>query len=258
MILYHASPDQNLKYIDPKKTESFHNEKGKISKDVYASDDKSYASGFCFTWYSSEGFTYGKENDNDPWELKVPPKYAQRLNHPCSLYIVDTKGFRNMNLSTPEYTSSIKVKVISEEKYPTALMCMRKNGVKVSILKRKPFMDNKLVKKFKDLIEKKNEIDSNLIQNFKIVKSNIHGSGVIATKEIEPNELINIAIYKDGEYHCTKFGAYMNHSYSPNAITKHEDDRYITYAEKKINPGDEILVDYTVNPELEQPDPSWV
>jgi len=256
MILYHASPDQNLKYLDPKKTESSHNEN--LPKGVYASTDKSYASAFCFTWYSSEGFKYGKERNIDPWVLKVPPKYAQRLNHPCSLYVVDTKGFKNMNMSTPEYSSRIRVKVISEEKYPTALMCMRKNGVKVSILKRKPFMDNSLINKFKDLIEKKSEMDSNLIQNFKIDKSNIHGSGVIATKEIEPEEVINIAIYKNIVYHCTRFGAHINHSYSPNAITKDKGDRYITYAVKKINPGDEISVDYTVNPELEQPDPSWV
>jgi len=150
MILYHASRDQNLKYLDPKKTESFHSKND--PKAVYATDDKSYAAAFCFTWYTGEGFVYGRERDRDPWELKVPPKYSQRLNAPCSLYTLENKGFIKLNTSTPEYSSKIKVKIISEEKYPTALMCMRKNGVKVSILKRKPFMDNALIKKFKDLI----------------------------------------------------------------------------------------------------------
>jgi len=252
MILYHASPDQNLKYIDPKKTESFHNKDRSL--EVYATNDKSYASAFSFNWNEDIGFVFGQVN-RGPWELKVPPKYAQRLNHPCSLYVVDTKGFKNMNMSTPEYSSRIRVKVISEEKYPTALMCMRKNGVKVSILKRKPFMDNSLIKKFKDLIEKKNEMDNKLIQNFKIDKSNIHGDGVISTKEIEANEVINIAIYDD--CHCTSFGAHINHSYSPNAITRNEGDQYITYAEKKIYPGDEVTVDYTVNLDLEQPESDW-
>lgn len=256
MILYHASPTQGMKIIDPKKTQSG------ITKDrpkaVYASDNKSYAAGFCFNWNSSEGFVYGQVN-RGPWELKVPPKYAQRLNQSCSLYIVETKTFRSLNISTPEYASKYKVKVISEEKYPTALMCMRKNGIKVSILKRKPFMDNTLIKQYKDLIEQKKEIDTGLNQNFKIDKSSIHGKGVIATKELQVGELINLAIYKgqDGVPHTTKFGGYLNHSSGPNAITNKDGDNYSTYAGKKINNGEEITVDYTKNLDLEQPDPSW-
>jgi len=120
-------------------------------------------------------------------------------------------------------------------------------------------MNNILVKKFKKIIEKKNSMDSKLTKNFKIEKSNIHGKGVIATKDIESGDLINIAIYKDkdGTYHSTRFGGYINHSYSPNAITRNEGDLYKTYAEKKINSGDEITVDYTINRDLEQPSPEW-
>jgi len=255
MILYHASPTQGMKIIDPSKQKS--GTDGIHKKEVYASNDKSYAAGFCFNWNRSEGFTYGKNSDRDPWELKVPPKYSQRLNGPCSLYTVDTTTFRYLNISTPEYASKLKVKIISEEKYQTALMCLRKNGVKVSILKRTPFIDNALTREFKVLIDKKYMMDSLLKKNFKIGKSSIHGKGVIATKEILPGERINIAIFKDIIYHGTRFGSNLNHSYSPNAITKDEGDRYITYCKKKINAGDEITVDYTVNPELEQPDPSW-
>jgi hypothetical protein len=257
MILYHASPDQNLKYLDPNKQQS--GVDGSRKKEVYASDDKSYASGFSFNWDSSQGFRYGRNGDNEPWELKVPPKYSQRLNKPCSIYTVETKGFRDLNLSTPEYASTQKVKVLSEEKYPTAVACMRENGVKISILKRVPFMDNSLIRKFKELIEKKLNMDDKLIKNFKIDNSNIHGKGVIATKEIEPGTKINVALFKGKEkgYHTTKFGAYINHSSDPNAKTKFEEDQYVTYSEKKINPGDEITVDYKVNPDLEQPDPSW-
>jgi len=106
MILYHASPDQNLKYLDPKKQQS--GVHGSRKKEVYATDDKSYAAGFCFNWNSEQGFRYGREN-RGPWTLKVPPKYAQKLNYPCSIYIVETKGFRNLNLSTPEYATTSKV-----------------------------------------------------------------------------------------------------------------------------------------------------
>lgn len=255
MILYHASPDQNLKYLDPRKQKS--GVHGERAKEVYASTDKSYAAGFCFTYNNSEGFTYGKNNDRDPWELKVPPKYSQRLNGPCSIYTVDTSSFRHLNISTPEYASKYKVKIISEEKYQTALMCLRKNKVRVSILKRTPFIDNALTREFKDLIIRKSNMDSMLKDNFKIDESPIHGKGVISTKELNPGDKINIALYKSIIYHGTKFGSHINHSYSPNAVTKDEGDRYITYCEKKIKPGDEITVDYTVNPELEQPDPEW-
>jgi len=255
MILYHASPDQNLKYLDPKKQQSgVHRER---AKEVYATNDKSYASGFSFTWNDDEGFRYGKMG-RGPWLLQVPPKYSQRLNNPCSIYTVEAKGFRDLNLSTPEFASRYKVKIIGEEKYETALMCMRKNGVKVSILKRSPFMDNSLVSTFKDVIEQKNKMDGELKPNFKIGNSDIHGKGAIATCNIEPGEMINVALYRgDGNYHTTRFGSHINHSYSPNAITKDEGDKYVTYADKKINAGDEIVVDYTVNPELEQPDPNW-
>jgi len=259
MILYHASPTQGMKVIDPKKTQSGITKDR--PKDVYASNDKAYAAGFCFNWNSSEGFNYGKDRDRDPWELKVPPKYSQRLNSKCSIYTVEVDTFRDLNISTPEYASKYKVKVLSEEKYPTALMCLRKNGVKVSILKRSPFMDNSLILKYKNIIERKKKMDDILIKNFKVDDSDIHGKGIIASKMLQPGEFINVALFKgqDGDtFHTTKFGAYVNHSSSPNAITQRDGDKYLTYAGKKINNGDEVTVDYTRNLELEQPDPSWV
>jgi SET domain-containing protein len=69
-----------------------------------------------------------------------------------------------------------------------------------------------------------------------------------------------VALFKGDKkerYHTTKFGSYINHSYTPNAVTKKEGDKYITYAYDNIESGDEITVDYKVNPELEQPDSSW-
>jgi len=254
MILYHASPDQNLKYLDPSKQQSGID--GIHKKETYATPDKSYSAGFCFNWNSDQGFTYGQDN-RGPWILKVPPKYSQRLNNKCSIYTVETKTFRDLNRSTPEWATKFKVKILSEEKYQTGLMCMRKNGVKVAILKRTPFMDNVLTNEFKDLIVRKSNMDSSLTPNFKIGSSDIHGKGVIATTEFSPDDRINIAIFKNIIYHGTKFGSHLNHSSHPNAITKDEGDRYVTYCKSSIKPGDEITVDYTENPELEQPDSSW-
>lgn len=70
----------------------------------------------CFNWDESQGFRLVQNSDS--WELKVPPKYLRRV------------------------TSN-------------ALECLKNNGVKVVILRRKPFMDNVLIKKFKDVINKK-------------------------------------------------------------------------------------------------------
>lgn len=257
MILYHASPIQNLKVLDPTKQQS--GVHGERKKETYASTDKGYASGFSFNWNSSQGFRYGSEG-RGPWELKVPPKYSGRLNGKCSIYTVETKTFRDLNLSTPEWATKYKVKILTEEKYQTALMCMKQNGVKVSILKRTPFMDNSLTEEFKNLIELKKKMDDILIKNFRLDSSDIHGKGVFASKMMKPGEFINVALFKgqDGtNFHTTKFGAYINHSATPNAITKREGDQFKTYASNEINDGDEVTVDYTVNKDLEQPDPSW-
>jgi hypothetical protein len=98
--------------------------------------------------------------------LKVPPKYIKRLQKPCSIYTVEDKTFRDLNISTPEWASKDKVKILDEEKYPSAIECLRQNLVKVTILKRVPFMDNSLIKEFKDLIEKKIDTDKMLVKNF--------------------------------------------------------------------------------------------
>jgi hypothetical protein len=91
--------------------------------------------------------------------------------------------------------------------------------------------------------------------NFKIEASQIHGNGVIATVKILNGEPINAAFLPDMK--ITKFGAHLNHSSQPNAITKKNGDYRITYALKDIDPGDEITVDYTVNKDLEQPKSFW-
>ena len=150
MKLYHASPNQNLEYIDPNKQNTTPNtgDAYEKKKEVYASEDKSYAAGFCFNWNAQQGFRFSCIDG--VWEIKVPPKYAQKLNYPCSIYEVETKGFINLNMSTPEFASTIKVKVINEEKYNSCYDCLKQNGVIISILKRKPFMDNALIKKFRN------------------------------------------------------------------------------------------------------------
>lgn len=111
---------------------------------------------------------------------------------------------------------------------------------------------SKLLMEFKHAIQEK-------VAGFEIAKSKIHGVGVISKRTYEPGDLIGIALYW-GEKHypqTTTFGANINHSYSPNAETRNEGEYYKTYAIEKIFPGDEIVVDYTVNKDLEQPEDDW-
>lgn len=98
--------------------------------------------------------------------------------------------------------------------------------------------------------------DNDLMNNFAIRPSPIQGNGVFATKPLRKGDLINTH-FKAGTQ-ITDFGANLNHSSSPNAISKkQEDGGYKTYAEKNIEPDDEITLDYTVNQDLEQPQKGW-
>lgn len=90
--------------------------------------------------------------------------------------------------------------------------------------------------------------------NYEIKKSDIHGRGVFATKHFSKGEFINLAIE---DMKATHFGSFLNHSDSPNAITRKNKNKYYTFALARIEPGDEISVDYTANKELEQPEAGW-
>ena len=94
-----------------------------------------------------------------------------------------------------------------------------------------------------------------------IKKSQIHGEGIISNKSFNPGDLIDLAfikIYNTGDvykdWRITPFGRHLNHSYNPNAETN---ESYETRAIKKIEPGDEIVVDYRIRTELEQPQENW-
>ena len=90
---------------------------------------------------------------------------------------------------------------------------------------------------------------------YRIGKSSIEGNGVIATTHIKKDEFINPAFLPG--MRITEFGAHLNHSYKPNAITRKIEDYRLTYSLFNIDPGEEITVDYTVNKDLEQPQKDW-
>jgi len=134
-ILYHASPTQGLKFLDPQKTMSTHLKTNKPY--VYATDEKEYAAGFCFSWNSKEGFEYGDwgKTEEPAWTLKIPQKYKDRLKAPCSIYTMSGAGFRKVyGQTTPEFYKAGKVRLTNEEKYKTALDCLKKNKVIIKFI----------------------------------------------------------------------------------------------------------------------------
>jgi hypothetical protein len=128
--LFHCSYLQNLKELNPIKVESVHiNEK---RPSVYASNDKSYASGFSFPWNDSLGIEFGRIN-NGPWTLEIPSKHLNLLDNPCSMYEIDPSTFKKLDINVPEFISYSKVRVISEVKFKTAKDCMNHFNVVIKV-----------------------------------------------------------------------------------------------------------------------------
>jgi len=186
MKLYIASPTQNLKVLKPENVKHALIP-GVSQKGIfYASPSKAYAAGFCFKWNRLEGFRFFKNKDDTAWVMRVPPKYSQRLNNPCSIYEVDGKNFKLMNYSDkyPEYYSRFPVQVLNEDKYQTARECLANNGVEVSLLRRKPIIDNGLVKSFHDIIDtrKKSNTSNSISDRLKKIYNQEHYGNPIQTR----------------------------------------------------------------------------
>ena len=98
--------------------------------------------------------------------------------------------------------------------------------------------------------------DDDLMNNFAVRPSPIHGQGVFSKQPFRKGDFINTH-FDPGEK-ITRFGSNLNHSNDPSGVShKQKDGGYKTYAQKNIKPGDELTLDYTVNPELEQPQKGW-
>lgn len=87
---------------------------------------------------------------------------------------------------------------------------------------------------------------------YKIGKSNIAGKGLIAIKDLVAGDLVGMS--HSGGQPSSEIGQYYNHSDSPNAVSQLVgDDRYVI-ASFPIKKGEEIVLDYREQPELEQPE----
>jgi len=173
-ILFHGSPVQNLKDIDPKKW------RDALLKEhmnaIWASWDRTFAAMFCINWrkdfyhitigtdisfysdlsMSDPEYCWGwKEADKDnpnclkmidspQWMVTIHPKYVKYLTKPCSLYLVKGEEWKiqnkvpGYNWQFPEVYSKEPATVIKEIKYKNVMEAYRQNGVKYMVYDRYP------------------------------------------------------------------------------------------------------------------------
>tara|TARA_R110000782_G_scaffold6832_1_gene23339 strand:- start:33533 stop:36802 length:3270 start_codon:yes stop_codon:yes gene_type:complete len=87
---------------------------------------------------------------------------------------------------------------------------------------------------------------------YKIGKSQIAGQGLLASRNLNPGEVVGIS-HSNGQP-SSDIGQYYNHSESANAISELiGEDRYVIVS-TPINKDEEIVLDYREQPELEQPE----
>ncbi len=88
-------------------------------------------------------------------------------------------------------------------------------------------------------------------RKYVIAKSKIHGHGVVAMEKIKRNELIGVGITYTFLVvpHITQdFGRWVNHSYSPSARLIYLNKEYYVVANRDLNPGEEVSVNYNTCP----------
>jgi len=91
-----------------------------------------------------------------------------------------------------------------------------------------------------------------------IKPSPIQGLGVFAGEQIPKGTDLGAAQTKqDKGYSVTSLGKYHNHSLEPNCENVLTGNERHLISSKDIAPGEEITINYTLQPDLEQPMEDW-
>ena len=96
-------------------------------------------------------------------------------------------------------------------------------------------------------------------KKYSVKKSDIHGKGAFATKNLKKGELVGMAVTdeeavkpikdpKDFRDARTKLGKYLNHQTKHNASLKSENNTLNIYTNRVVKKGDEITVNYKKAP----------
>ena len=120
----------------------------------------------------------------------------------------------------------------------------------------------KLLRRYvRSLLEKHEDfqVQPNLIDNLEISESPIHGSGIFTRDFIPAHTNLGPAQIKrtGGGYDITTLGKYHNHSSNPTCYNKLLGNTRHLFSQYDLAPDDEITVNYSLQPNLEQPQPDW-
>jgi hypothetical protein len=89
--------------------------------------------------------------------------------------------------------------------------------------------------------------------------SSIHGLGVFAAVAISADADLGPAQIRrpDSNYDVTEIGRHHNHSSEPSCYNDWVGDERHLFPHRDLAPGEEITIDYTKQPDLEQPKMGW-
>jgi len=91
-----------------------------------------------------------------------------------------------------------------------------------------------------------------------IKPSPIQGLGVFAGEQIPKGTDLGVAQIKHTEgYSVTPLGRYHNHSLEPNCENVLVGNERHLVSSKDVEPGEEITINYILQPDLEQPAEGW-
>ena len=114
--------------------------------------------------------------------------------------------------------------------------------------------DKALIRIIERIISEASHNSSDML--YRVSPSSIHGVGIHAIVKIPMGTCLGSSHIRDasGRYTTTQLGAYHNHSNTPNTINISNGGTRSLHTISDVIPGDEITVDYTKQPDLEQPE----
>jgi len=98
-----------------------------------------------------------------------------------------------------------------------------------------------------------------LMDKLNINQSPIQGMGIFAADDIPANTNLGVSQMKlpNDDYEVTTLGKYHNHSSQPTCYNKMIDNKRYLFPYDDLKKGDEITIDYKLQPDLEQPESWW-
>ncbi len=233
-ILYHGSPVQNLKIIEPRIL--FTPDQKDIPR-VFAADKKIVA----LMFLHKRGTPLGMGEVDGNWYIKEKePNAFDGYKIKGSIYTIKNERFTKLDSGFDEYVSYEPVEVIKEEQYDNVW------NVLLQLEKTKQL---RLIRYNDTTYDEYETINSGI---FYVDKSTIEeGNGTFAKKDIKKNTKIAVAFIKTNntgdmnrDYKSTILGEYTKHSNTPNLNIRKNNEKIVFYSNRFIKKDEELTVNY--------------